>query len=145
MSPFTAGSPLTSGGVPLWVPIHILPLLLACSLLTKCGWLQFSREGGRGLASGEGQSHVSYIPAGGDTEALGGLHSVIITWRVAGAARSSCCSARPSASSDKGWGTSERGRTGVDEGTGAIGWVSAATDRCGEFRGSVTSSTTPSQ
>lgn len=51
---------LTSGAVPPRVPIHILPLPLACLLLGKCGWLHFSREGGRGLASGEGQSHVSY-------------------------------------------------------------------------------------
>lgn len=145
MSPCTAGSPLTSGAVPLWIPICILPLLLACLLLAKCGWLQFSREGGRGLASGEGQSHVSYTPAGGETEALGGLHSVIFTWRVVGAARSSCCSARPSASMDKGWGTSERGRSGGDEGTGATGWVSAATDRRGGFRGSIMSSNTESQ
>lgn len=56
----------------------------------------------------------------------GGLRPVILTWRVAGAARSSCCSARASASADKGWGSSERVRTGGDEGTGATGWVSVA-------------------
>lgn len=44
-----------------------------------------------------------------------------LTCRVAGAARSSCCSAGASASADKGWGTSERMRTGEDEGTGAGG------------------------
>lgn len=131
MSPCTAGSPLTSGAVSPWVPICILPLLLACLLLARCGQLQFSRESGRGLASGEGQSHVSYTPTDGQSEALGGLHSVVLTWRVAGAARSSCCSPRPSASTDKGWGTSESGRTGGDEGTGATGWVPAITDMGG--------------
>lgn len=42
---------------------------------------------------------------------------MVLTCSMAGAARSSCCRAGASASTEGGWGASERMRAGGDEGT----------------------------